>query len=94
MPLLALKRFQRAGHRPIVLAGGATGMIGDPRDVGERVMNTADTVEDWADRIRSQLERSSTSTNRPPAPSSRTTRTGRRSSPRSTFCATSASTSR
>ncbi|NKS67097.1 tyrosine--tRNA ligase, partial [Rhodococcus hoagii] len=57
VPLLALKRFQRAGHRPIVLAGGATGMIGDPRDVGERVMNTADTVADWADRIRSQLER-------------------------------------
>ncbi|QBJ94701.1 tyrosine--tRNA ligase [Rhodococcus sp. ABRD24] len=57
VPLLALKRFQRAGHRPIVLAGGATGMIGDPRDVGERVMNTADTVADWAERIRSQLER-------------------------------------
>jgi len=57
VPLLALKRFQRAGHRPIVLAGGATGMIGDPRDVGERTMNSADTVADWADRIRGQLER-------------------------------------
>lgn len=57
VPLLALKRFQRAGHRPIVLAGGATGMIGDPRDVGERVMNSADTVREWADRIRGQLER-------------------------------------
>ncbi|NEW41657.1 tyrosine--tRNA ligase [Nocardia cyriacigeorgica] len=57
VPLLALKRFQRAGHRPIVLAGGATGLIGDPRDVGERTMNSADTVADWADRIRSQLER-------------------------------------
>ncbi|MGO4203330.1 tyrosine--tRNA ligase [Rhodococcus sp. TAF43] len=57
VPLLALKRFQRAGHRPIVLAGGATGMIGDPRDVGERTMNSADTVAEWADRIRSQLER-------------------------------------
>lgn len=57
VPLLALKRFQRAGHRPIVLAGGATGLIGDPRDVGERAMNSADTVADWAERIRSQLER-------------------------------------
>ena len=57
VPLLALKRFQRAGHRPIVMAGGATGLIGDPRDVGERVMNSSDTVSDWADRIRGQLER-------------------------------------
>jgi tyrosyl-tRNA synthetase len=57
VPLLALTRFQRAGHRPIVLAGGATGLIGDPRDVGERVMNSADTVAAWAERIRGQLER-------------------------------------
>lgn len=57
VPLLVLKRFQRAGHRPIVLAGGATGLIGDPRDVGERTMNTADVVAGWADRIRSQLAR-------------------------------------
>jgi tyrosyl-tRNA synthetase len=57
VPLLALRRFQRAGHRPIVLAGGATGMIGDPRDTGERTLNSDDTVADWADRIRGQLER-------------------------------------
>lgn len=57
IPLLTLRRFQQAGHRPIVLAGGATGMIGDPREVGERTLNTADTVADWADRIRGQLER-------------------------------------
>jgi tyrosyl-tRNA synthetase len=57
VPLLGLRRFQRAGHRPIVLAGGATGMIGDPRDTGERILNTADTVADWAGRIRGQLER-------------------------------------
>ncbi|TFV55972.1 tyrosine--tRNA ligase [Mycobacterium sp. PS03-16] len=57
VPLLTLRRFQRAGHRPIVLAGGATGMIGDPRDTGERTMQTADTVAEWADRIRGQLER-------------------------------------
>jgi tyrosyl-tRNA synthetase len=57
VPLLALRRFQRAGHRPIVLAGGATGLIGDPRDTGERALNSADTVRDWAGRIRGQLER-------------------------------------
>lgn len=57
IPLLTLRRFQQAGHRPIVLAGGATGMIGDPRDTGERTLNTADIVADWAERIRGQLER-------------------------------------
>ncbi len=57
IPLLTLRRFQQAGHRPIVLAGGATGMIGDPRDVGERTLHTADIVADWAGRIRGQLER-------------------------------------
>ena len=57
VPLLTLQRFQRAGHRPIVLAGGATGLIGDPRDSGERTMNTADTVAQWSERIRGQLER-------------------------------------
>lgn len=57
MLLLTLRRFQRAGARPIVLAGGATGMIGDPRDVGERTLNSVDTVRDWASRIRGQLER-------------------------------------
>lgn len=57
IPLLTLRRFQQAGHRPIVLAGGATGMIGDPRDVGERTLNEAATVAEWAERIRGQLER-------------------------------------
>jgi tyrosyl-tRNA synthetase len=57
VPLLALRRYQRAGHRPIVLAGGATGMIGDPRDTGERSLNTTDTVAEWTERIRGQLER-------------------------------------
>jgi tyrosyl-tRNA synthetase len=57
IPLLTLQRFQRAGHRPIVLAGGATGMIGDPRDTAERTLNTADTVAEWSERIRGQLER-------------------------------------
>jgi tyrosyl-tRNA synthetase len=57
VPLLTLRRFQLAGHRPIVLAGGATGMIGDPRDTGERTLNTTDTITEWAERIRGQLER-------------------------------------
>ncbi|CRK58021.1 Tyrosyl-tRNA synthetase [Alloactinosynnema sp. L-07] len=57
VPLLMLRRFQKAGHQPIVLAGGATGMIGDPRDSGERTLNTTDVVAEWAGRIRGQLER-------------------------------------
>jgi tyrosyl-tRNA synthetase len=57
VPLLTLRRFQRTGHRPIVLAGGATGLIGDPRDTGERTLNSADTVAEWTGRIRGQLER-------------------------------------
>jgi len=57
VPLLTLRRFQQAGHQPIVLAGGATGMIGDPRDTGERTLNPLDTVNEWAQRIRGQLER-------------------------------------
>nr|WP_238556736.1 tyrosine--tRNA ligase [Gordonia terrae] len=57
VPLLTLKRFQLAGHRPIVLAGGATGLIGDPRDVGERTMNSPDVVAEWAGRIDAQLRR-------------------------------------
>src|SRR6201994_4056769 len=57
IPLLTLRRFQRAGHRPIVLAGGATGLIGDPRETGERVLNNAETVQGWTDRIRGQWER-------------------------------------
>src|ERR1700727_3981594 len=57
VPLLALRRFPRGGHRPIVLAGRDTGMIGDPREVGERTLNEADTVAQWTERIRGQLER-------------------------------------
>src|SRR5215207_7657825 len=56
VPLLTLRRFQRAGHRPIVLAGGATGMIGDP-ETGERTLNTTEVVLEWAKRIQGQLER-------------------------------------
>ena len=57
VPLLTLRRFQRAGARPIVLAGGATGQIGDPREVGERALHSTDVVAEWTTRIRGQLER-------------------------------------
>jgi tyrosyl-tRNA synthetase len=57
VPLLTLRRFQQAGARPIVLAGGATGLIGDPREIGERSMHAVETVAEWTGRIRGQLER-------------------------------------
>src|SRR3954447_10870279 len=57
VPLLTLRRFQQAGARPIVLAGGATGMMGAPRDTAERTLNSVATVTEWADRIKGQLER-------------------------------------
>jgi tyrosyl-tRNA synthetase len=49
-------RLQRAGHTPYVLVGGATGMIGDPRDSGERTLNSLDVVKDWVERVRAQIE--------------------------------------
>ena len=56
VPLLTLRRFQLAGHRPIALAGGATGMIGDPTGKSaERILLTAETVRDYVERIRQQL---------------------------------------
>ncbi len=56
VPLLALRRFQLAGHKPIALVGGATGLIGDPSfKTQERKLNTADVVADWVDKIRVQL---------------------------------------
>jgi tyrosyl-tRNA synthetase len=58
VPLFALRRFQLAGHRPIALAGGATGFIGDPTGrTAERVMMTADVVAARVARIRGQMER-------------------------------------
>ncbi len=57
VPLVMLKRFQDAGHRPIALAGGATGMIGDPRDVGERSMLTEEEIVGNVTKIEEQLRR-------------------------------------
>jgi tyrosyl-tRNA synthetase len=53
--MLTLRRFQDFGHRPVLLAGGGTGMIGDPRDVGERTLHSAEQIAEWAGRIRVQL---------------------------------------
>ncbi len=58
VPLLALRRFQLAGHRPIALVGGATGLIGDPsHKAEERQLNTPEVVAGWADRLRRQISR-------------------------------------
>ncbi len=56
VPLLVLKRLQQAGHRPIALVGGATGMIGDPSfKADERKLNSPEVIASWADRIKSQV---------------------------------------
>ncbi len=55
--ILTVRRFQLAGHRPLALVGGATGLIGDPKESGERVLNPADLVQEWVARFRAQLER-------------------------------------
>lgn len=54
--ILTARRLQQAGHTPFALVGGATGMIGDPRDSGERTLNSLDTVKEWVGRVRSQIE--------------------------------------
>ncbi|SFQ14916.1 tyrosyl-tRNA synthetase [Actinomadura madurae] len=54
--ILTLRRFQQAGHRPIGLVGGATGLIGDPSGKSaERVLNSEDTVAAWVERVRGQV---------------------------------------
>jgi tyrosyl-tRNA synthetase len=56
--LLTMRRLQLAGHRPIGLVGGATGLIGDPSGKSaERVLNPADVVAGWVDRIRGEVSR-------------------------------------
>ncbi len=58
VPLLALRRFQLAGHKPIVLVGGATGLIGDPSfKAEERKLNTPDVVAGWVERLKLQVSR-------------------------------------
>jgi tyrosyl-tRNA synthetase len=58
VPLLAMKRFQMAGHKPLLLVGGATGLIGDPSfKAQERKLNTGDVVANWVDKLRTQVSR-------------------------------------
>jgi tyrosyl-tRNA synthetase len=54
--VLTARRLQRAGHRPLALVGGATGLIGDPKPTAERTLNTKETVADWVGRVRDQIE--------------------------------------
>lgn len=58
LPILTLRRFQLAGHQPIALVGGATGLIGDPSGrKSERTLNSVEVVQQWSDRIKQQLSR-------------------------------------
>jgi len=54
--VLTARRLQQAGHRPLALVGGSTGLIGDPRPTAERTLNTKETVASWVDSIRAQIE--------------------------------------
>ncbi len=55
LQLLTARRLQLAGHKPLILVGGSTGLIGDPKEAGERIMNTKAKVGEWVDRIRAQV---------------------------------------
>ena len=56
LQILTARRLQQAGHVPYALVGGATGMIGDPKESGERTLNSLDVVKDWVERVRGQIE--------------------------------------
>lgn len=55
--LLLMRRLQLAGHRPLALVGGATGLVGDPRPSAERTLNTKETVADWVEKLGAQCSR-------------------------------------
>ena len=58
VPLLMLRRFQLAGHRPLALVGGATGLIGDPSfKAQERQLNTREVVDSWVEKLKIQVSR-------------------------------------
>ncbi|SMF59448.1 tyrosyl-tRNA synthetase [Alteromonadaceae bacterium Bs31] len=58
VPLLTLRRFQQAGHKPLALVGGATGLIGDPSfKAQERKLNTPDIVASWVEKLKAQVSR-------------------------------------
>jgi tyrosyl-tRNA synthetase len=55
--LLVMRRLQLAGHSPIVLIGGSTGLVGDPRPTAERTLNTKETVSEWVEKLSKQASR-------------------------------------
>jgi tyrosyl-tRNA synthetase len=55
--LITMRRFQNAGHRPIALVGGSTGLIGDPKPTAERTLNSPQTVAGWVEKLREQVSR-------------------------------------
>lgn len=55
LQIVTARRLQVAGHVPYALVGGATGLIGDPKESGERTMNPVDTVAEWVERVRRQI---------------------------------------
>ncbi|HEY5482921.1 MAG TPA: tyrosine--tRNA ligase [Propionibacteriaceae bacterium] len=55
--LILVRHLQAAGHKPYLLVGGATGLIGDPKQAAERVLNPTDVVAGWVERIREQVAR-------------------------------------
>ena len=55
--LLTLRRIQLAGHHPLALVGGSTGLIGDPRPTAERTLNTKETVVEWVGYLAAQMSR-------------------------------------
>jgi len=57
LQLVLARRFQAAGHRPVLVVGGSTGLVGDPRQIGERVLNEKDVVAAWVERIHQQVTR-------------------------------------
>ena len=58
VPLLVLKRFQQAGHKPLALVGGATGLIGDPSfKAAERKLNGPEVVGQWVEKLKAQVSR-------------------------------------
>ncbi|NLT29314.1 MAG: tyrosine--tRNA ligase, partial [Propionibacterium sp.] len=53
--LMVVRHLQAAGHNPLLLVGGSTGLIGDPKQTGERVMNAEDVVAGWVEQLREQM---------------------------------------
>ena len=55
--MIAARRIQEAGHKPLILVGGSTGLIGDPKPTSERTLNSKETVAEWVGKIREQVSR-------------------------------------